>query len=99
MSKLPVYLMQYQCGHCGEIYASEWDPSTREGEALSGCPRCQSPVRKFMGQVALTASRTKHAKKKPGVAAAGKQQPAAEAPQKSAAEGGVRLSLVWPNKG
>jgi predicted nucleic acid-binding Zn-ribbon protein len=97
MGKLPVYLMQYQCGHCGEIYGTEWDPSTREGEPLSGCPRCQSPVRKFVGQVALTASRTKQAWKKPGAVAP--KVPAAEASQKTVAEGGARLSLVWPNKG
>ena len=98
MGKLPVYLMQYQCGHCGEIYSAEWDPSTRAGEPLSGCPRCQSPVRKFVGQVALASSSTKQIKKRPGTAGTPKQ-PAAEVPQRSAAEGGARLSLVWPNKG
>ena len=97
MGRLPVYLMQYQCGHCGEIYSTEWDPSTRGGEPLSGCPQCQSPVRKFVGQVALPASRTKMAKIMPGVPAA--KQPEIDAPQKSVAEGGARLSLVWPNKG
>jgi DNA-directed RNA polymerase subunit RPC12/RpoP len=48
VSTYALYLLHYECTKCQTLYDVMWD-SIREEEPPSQCPRCESPVRRFVG--------------------------------------------------
>ena len=48
LNSYPLYVLRYECTGCQTFYDVVWD-SIREEEPPSQCPRCGSPVRRFVG--------------------------------------------------